>query len=473
MNMPFARAQAPAYEPPVLGGMVPPSDLRAESACLSAAMLDDSARAIVLGMVPDQDYYSDQHRLISLAMRHLTERGEAVDAVTVLGHLRSRQLEKRAGGAVYMSELVDATPAVGNVEAHCRIVADLARVRRTIAVCQRYGAKGYTVEDASAYLSELDVELSAAARSEGERAAAKVGEVLRAVMVERVEATNAGRRTSGRPTGFVDYDKKTSGLHSGDLTVLAARPGVGKTSFALAVAMGVASPIGDVRAEGVAVFSLEMPKEQLAIRMACTEAGVDLGRWRSGDMSHADWRSMSEAAPRIDALPIVLDDSAGMTMDVMRGKVAREKARFERAGIQLGLVVVDYIQLMSARHRGQNREQEVSEISRGLKQLAKDARVPVLALSQLNRGVESRTDKRPLLSDLRESGAIEQDADNIVFLYRDDYYNPNSKDRGVAELIVAKQRNGPTGTVRVRFVSSYTRFENLASGDWDLEEMFP
>jgi replicative DNA helicase len=300
------------------------------------------------------------------------------------------------------------------------------------------------------------------------------------------KASERGSRIIGIPTGFDRYDRVTSGLHDGELTIVAARPGMGKTSLVLNMAVNIAKPHELERADdpndrwtepgqGVAFFSLEMPREQIANRMLCSEAGVDVSRVRTGGLTPSDWTKLTAAASRLSNLNFWVDDSAALSLLELRSKIRRLKSEFDAVDKttgdvkqRIGLVVVDYLQLMRGRENAASREQEISEISRGLKQLAKELSLPVIALSQLNRAVETRGEKhkRPQLSDLRESGAIEQDADNICFIYRDDYYNKDSADRSLAELIVAKQRNGPIDTVKVRFDAQYTRFDNLPEGEY-------
>jgi replicative DNA helicase len=305
------------------------------------------------------------------------------------------------------------------------------------------------------------------------------------------EAAQRGGRVTGIETGFSDLDRRTAGLHDGDLYIVAGRPGMGKTAFVLNMAVNVAkprrvalAPPEDPYAEaaveepgyGVGFFSLEMPREQLASRMLASEARVDGSHVRSGTLRPEDWNRLTQAAAQLGRLPIFIDDTPALTLLDLRAKVRRLQAELKRgegAGTsqRLGLVVIDYLQLMQGRRDAGSREQEISELSRGLKQLAKEMSVPVLALSQLNRSVETRTtkDKRPQLSDLRESGAIEQDADTIMFIYRDDYYFRDSADKGIAEIIVAKQRNGPTGSIKTKFTPEFVRFDNLARGEYDFD----
>jgi replicative DNA helicase len=395
------------------------------------------------------------------------------------------------GGAAYLAQLADATPAVAHVAAHARVVYEKWRVRQLIATCQRVAAEGYgDVGVVQEFIDGAEQAVYQLARTPQGTATQPIAQVLKAAFEQITAAAERGDRITGISTGYEKLDAKTAGLHDGDLSIIAARPGMGKTSFVLNLAVNVASPRtvsspgpdqsghGVERHDpgfGAAVFSLEMPREQLATRMVCSEGRVDVGKLRQGFLQPDDWRRLTEAASFLSTLPIWIDDTPAISLLELRAKVRRIQAEYDRppsdgsSGRRIGLIVIDYLQLMKGRDGVASREQEISEISRGLKQLAKELKVAVIALSQLNRAVETRTtkDKRPQLSDLRESGAIEQDADNIIFIYRDEYYNPETTNhKGIAELIVAKQRNGPTGKVLTRFTSSCTRFDNLAPGDY-------
>ncbi len=482
-------------EPPILSGRVPPNDLGAEAAVLSSCLLDSEALDRVLELLEAEHFYSDNHRLVFEACRSLSLDGTPIDVVNVASWLRNRELIQRAGGAKYLGELVDATPAVANVVTHAQTVKQKWRLRRLISVCQKYAGQGYgEVPVAQEFIDQAEQEIYDIARTPETSSVHLLKDVLTITFKKLSEAAERGDQITGISTKYTDLDKKTAGLHAGDLMIIAARPGMGKTSFALNIAVNVATPDliqtpgpgesghGGEPTErpghGVAVFSLEMPKEQVAQRMVCSEARVDVGKMRQGYLNQEDWANLTSAAAVLANLPIWIDDTAGLGLLELRSKVRRLKAEYSRKrgpdDPGLGLVIIDYLQLMSGRKNAQSREQEISEISRGLKQLAKELSVPVIALSQLNRGVETRAgkDKRPMLSDLRESGAIEQDADTIIFIYRDDYYNKETtNERGISEIIIAKQRNGPTGTIRTRWVASYTRFENLAPGEYeDFEE---
>ncbi len=489
----FDRRNQPEREPPVVAGRVPPHDLGAEAAVLSACLLDRDALDSVLELLEPEYFYSDANRLVYDACRTLSMEGTPIDVVSVAAWLRSREQIQRVGGASYLGQLVDATPAVAHVGAHARVVKEKWRLRRVIAVCQRYAAEGYgDVGQAQQFIDGAEQALYDIARTPETSTVFPLKEVLTTTFKQISEAAERGDQITGIPTRYIDLDKKMAGLHRGDLLIIAARPGMGKTSFVLNLAVNVAQPqlirvagpnedgYGAQNAEkpgyGVAVFSLEMPKEQVAARMVCCEARVDLGKLRQGRLTQDDWANLTSAASTLANLPVWIDDTPAISLLELRAKVRRLQADYLRkygkdeGAPGLGCIIIDYLQLMRGRKGVNSREQEISEISRGLKQLAKELKVPVIALSQLNRGVETRggKDKRPMLSDLRESGAIEQDADTIVFIYRDEYYNQDTTEaRGIAELIIAKQRNGPTGTVKTRFIGSCTRFENLAPGDYD------
>ena len=466
---------------------VPPQDLDAEAAVLSAVLLERSAIDQVGPLLKPTDFYSEANRRIYEAAIELATTGAPIDLVTVAGRLRETDRLNQVGGSPYLVQLVDSTPSVANVEYYAATVRDKAVKREVIAKCQLAVAEGYQdIGSAADYADRTEQAIYDVNRAVKSGAPEKVGEVARRVIQEITDAANRGERVTGRPTGFERYDAKTAGLHNGDLTVIAARPGMGKTSFVLNLAVNVASPTptpvisdtGETRelpGLGVAVFSLEMPREQLASRMVCAEGRVDVGKLRQGMLQDRDWGNLTQAASFLYRLPIWIDDTPSLGVLEIRAKVRRLQAEYERnlapgTGKRIGLVIVDYLQLMSG--HGSSREQEISEISRGLKRLAKELNVPVVALSQLNRSVETRgsKDKRPLLSDLRESGAIEQDADNVVFIYRDDYYDADAETKGTAELIIAKQRNGPVGKVKVRWDPYCTRFDNLAAGQYEGED---
>jgi len=476
--------------PSNVAGRVPPHDLDAEAAVLAAVLLDRNALDKVQDILQPEHFFSDAHGRIYEAAQELAMAGASLDIISVGAWLRDRERLQQVGGAAYLAQLADATPTVAHVAQHARVVFEKARARRAIAAFQRAAAELYgDVGDLQDYLDGTEQQLHEIAQTRRATTVEPLHQALRTAFEQITAAAERGDRMTGISTGYERLDAKTAGLHDGDLMIIAARPGMGKTAFVLNVAVNVASPRtitvdGQDRAVpgyGVAVFSLEMPREQLATRTACAEARVDLGRVRQGVLLPADWERLTESAQYLSTLPIWIDDAPALNLLELRAKVRRIQAEYNEPATptaperRLGLVIVDYLQLMKGVGKSPSREQEIAEISRGLKALAKELKVPVMALSQLNRAVETRStkDKRPQLSDLRESGAIEQDADTIIFIYRDEYYNPETTNaKGLAELIIAKQRNGPTGKVLVRFASACTRFDNLAPGEIpaDLEE---
>jgi replicative DNA helicase len=482
-----SRDERALLEPRTIAGRVPPHDLDAEAAVLSAMLLDRMALDLVVNVLLPEHFYSKANGAIFEAAVTLSLSNSPVDIVTVAAWLRDRERLQQVGGASYLAQIADAVPSVANVEAYAKVVREKWRVRQLIAQCQRIAAEGYgDVGSVQQFLEGAEQTVYDIAHTADEaRAMERISASMTRAVLRIAQAADRGERVVGTPTGFHHYDKKTSGLHDGELTIVAARPGMGKTAFVMAVAVNVAAPrrvptkdeLGhqrevEVDGDAVVVFSLEMPKEQLALRSACAEGRVDGLKARSAELQPADWSRLTEAAGFFTRLPIWIDDTPSATLLDIRSKVRRIKAEYEREATdteparRLKLVVVDYLQL--ARGEAESREQEIAGLSRGLKALAKELGVHVIALSQLNRAVETRAvkDKRPQLSDLRESGAIEQDADTVVFIYRDEYYNPETTQHaGLAELIIAKQRNGPTGKVLVRFDAKSTRFDNLAPGE--------
>ena len=480
----------PVREPPPVEGRVPPNDLDAEAAVLSAVMLDGSALDRVAEFLKPEHFYSEAHRRIYEAAVELHARGRPVDVVQIGSWLKDRERIAQVGGMEYLAQILDAAPAVANIAAYGRTIHEKWRVRQVILTCQRVAAEGYVdYGEAQQFIDGAEQSIYQIARTSESSSTEPIKHVIKKAFTKLTAALERGDRITGMPTGFERLDRLTAGLHEGDLTIVAARPGMGKTSFVLNVASNLASTkptesdAGQKWEEqgfGAVVFSLEMPREQIANRMVCSEGRVDVSKLRSGYLGAADWNKLTQASAYLASLPIWVDDSPAINILELRAKVRRLQAEYDRFDDtgrkvrRIGLVMVDYLQLMRGREGLSSREQEISEISRGLKGLAKELGVAVIALSQLNRAVETRSEKskRPQLSDLRESGAIEQDADNIIFIYRDDYYNKETTtEPNVAELIVAKQRNGPTGTVKVRFDKEYTRFDNLAAGEYEDEEM--
>jgi len=458
--------------PAFAAGRVPPNSLDAERAVLGGILLENDALNLVLEIVAPDDFYSEANGRIYEAMQTLYGSGRPVDQVTLREELVHAGRLAAVGGDDYLLSLSASIPTVANIEAHARIVKEKSLVRRLITACHEIAATGYgEYGEFQDYLDQAESSVFKIAKERAKSPYEHVKPVVMRTFEEISEAAKRGDAITGIPTGFAAVDRMTAGMHAGDLIIVAGRPGMGKTSFALNVGLnacvaGQKSPDeGGHRAKRsntIAVFSLEMPKEQLVRRMLCSEARVDATRMRTGKLVRDDWPKLAHAAGVLSELPIWIDDTPAISVLELRAKARRLQSE---AG--LGLIVVDYLQLMRSGSRNDSREQEISEISRNLKALAKELEIPVIALSQLNRGVETRAgkDKRPQLSDLRESGAIEQDADTIWFIYRDEVYNRESEDQGIAEVIIGKQRAGPTGTARVRFFKEFTLFENLEERD--------
>lgn len=469
---------------------MPPHDLDAEAAVLSAVMLAQEAFDRVAEFLRPEHFYSGANQRIFEAVLALQNDSHPVDVVTVAGWLRDRGLLQQVGGTPYLAQLTDAIPTIAHVETHGRTVQSKHRLRRLIGTCQDFAAVGYgDCGDVQGFIDQAEQAIFDLARQPEASSVISLKQAIHGAFGILSEAAKRGGGITGFATGFHDLDKMTAGLHPGDLYIVAARPGMGKTSFVLNLAAQLAEPrrvavegsgdAGEALGTGVVFFSLEMPREQLASRLLASDAGVDVSKIRSGNIGKDDWIGLTESASKLGHLPLWLDDTPAIGLLDVRARVRRLQAEIGRRSSdgpkaqRLGLVVIDYLQLMSGRPGVHSREQEISELSRGLKQLAKEMGVAVIALSQLNRSVETRTtkDKRPQLSDLRESGAIEQDADCIMFIYRDDYYFPETTEPDIAELIVAKQRNGPTGKVKLRFNKACTRFENRASDEYEFNEM--
>jgi replicative DNA helicase len=457
------------------GGRVPPHDLDAEAAVLSTVILSPVEYDVVAAIVQAEQFYSEANRNIFRAVAVLSEASSPIDVVTVATWLRAQGRLEQVGGAPYLIQILDGTPAVANVAAHAHIVRDKWQKRQLIATCQRFAAEGF----ASPELAQPIVLMAEAALSE--LASFGVGEQLEPVGViadrelKAMQAAHtAGKKTAGLPSGFPRLDSLTGGLHATDLLVVAGRPGMGKSAWAVNLSANIARPKGEQQGTGVAFFSLEMPKGQLALRFACAEGNVSAAAVRNGLLKPLAQQDLERSVQELVRFPIWIDDTPAISLFELRARVRKlqRDIQAKRAPVQcdqLSLVVVDYLQLMTGqRGRGDSREGEVASLSRGLKQLAKDMKVTVLAVSQLNRAVEksSKSDKRPQLSDLRESGAIEQDADAVYFVFREEYYDDTAK-KGTAELIIGKQRNGPCETVMMHFKGASMRFYEADGGEYD------
>ena len=436
---------------------VPPQSVEAEQAVLGGLMLAPEALDRIGDFISEGDFYRRDHQLIFRAIRELSEKSRPFDAVTLGEWFESNQLADQVGGGSYLVDLASNTPSAANIVAYAEIVREKAVLRTLIEVGTEIVNDGFQPEGRAASevlaSAEQKVFKIAESGSRGRRDFVALREAMRDAFQILQERSERQASVTGLPTGFNEFDEMTAGLQPSDLIILAARPAMGKTTLALNMAEYAAIKTK----KAVAVYSMEMSASQLAFRLISSLGRVSAQRLRTGQLADEDWPRVTSAINMLSSVKIFIDDPPGLSPDVLRSKARRLKREHD-----LGLIVVDYLQLMQVPGSSENRTNEISEISRGLKALAKELHVPVIALSQLNRGLESRTDKRPVMSDLRESGAIEQDADIIVFIYRDDYYNKDSPDQGLAEVIISKHRSGPTGSVKLRFFGELTRFDNLA-----------
>ena len=443
---------------------VPPHNLEAEQSVLGAILLDNAAISEALGVLGAGDFYREAHRRIFAAMLVLSEAGEPIDAVTLTDTLRSGGALEAAGGAAYIAEVAAMVPTAANVASYAVRVRRDAILRQFGSVATELASRTYEgIEDVEEFLDDAERRLL-------QITGPKTGDSLVGMAQSTSEAIKIiellyeqGQPVTGIATGFRELDRLTAGLQRGELVIFAGRPSMGKTSLACDVAMHAALGDAENKPRGVAFFSLEMTREQLAVRMICSEAGVDAAKMRAAILGERDFPRLAQAAARLADSDLSIDDDSNITPVQLKAACRRHAIRLARAGKSLDLVVIDYIQLMNSGLQGReyNREREIAHITRSLKGLAKELRIPILGLSQLNRQVETRAERRPVLADLRESGAIEQDADLIAFIYRDEVYHPDSKDAGIAEIIIAKQRNGPTDTVRLAYLKHLTRFEDL------------
>lgn len=432
---------------------VPPQSLDAEESVLGGVLLDSHALDRVVELMREEDFYRESHRKIFRAMVALSERGEPIDLITLTDALRSKGELQEVGGATHLAELQEKIPSAANIAHYAKIIREKAILRGLITVCNEIAGRCYgsAQDDIDQFLDEAERLIYDVSEKRARPAFVKMGDMIMDTIKLVEQLYERKELVTGVPTGFLDLDSKTAGLQPSDLIIVAARPSMGKTAFVLNIAQYAALHAN----VPVAVFSLEMSKEQLVMRMLCAEARVDNAKVRTGYLGERDFPRLAMAAGRLSDAPIFIDDTPGQNVLEMRAKARRLKRE-----ANIGLLIIDYLQLMRGFSQ-ENRTQELSEISRGLKSLAKELNIPVIALSQLNRQVELRADKRPIMSDIRESGSIEQDADVIMFIYRDEVYKPDSQDEGIAEIIIGKQRNGPTGAVRLTFRREYTRFENF------------
>ncbi|PIY19852.1 replicative DNA helicase [Candidatus Desantisbacteria bacterium CG_4_10_14_3_um_filter_40_18] len=434
---------------------IPPQSIEAEMSMLGAMLMDKDAIGSAIELIEDDYFYRGVHQRIYQAIISLYEKNEPVDIVTLSEQLQHNNELASVGGSVYLTALLNSVPTAANIKYYAKIVQDKALLRKLITVATNIVTMGYEGgEDVANVLDQAERMIFDVVQKKITREFVPLEAILHDSFELIEKLYKQKEHVTGVPSGFVDLDKYTSGFQPSDLIIIAGRTSMGKTSFALNIAMNAAIkskvPAG--------IFSLEMSKEQLVQRVLCAEARVDANKLRTGYLSESDWPKLTTAAGVLAEAPIYIDDTPSLSVLEIRAKARRLKARHN-----IGLIIVDYLQLArgtSSRGRD-NRQQEVSEISRSLKSLAREINAPVIALSQLSRAPEARTDKKPMLSDLRESGAIEQDADLVMFVYREEYYKPTEENQGIAEIIIGKQRNGPTGTVKLTFINRFTRFENL------------
>jgi replicative DNA helicase len=435
---------------------IPPHSIEAEQAVLGGLMLDNQTWDQIADKIVERDFYRQDHRSIFRAIESLADKNQPFDVVTLSEWLEPRGELENAGGLSYLGVLAKDTPSAANIRAYADIVRERAILRGLIGVAGEIADSAFHPEGRESREILDDAERKVFEIAEQGMRGNQGFQPLKSLVkgaVEYIDAMNEkGDGLIGVPSGYEDLDKMTSGLQSGDLVIVAGRPSMGKTSFA----MNVAEYAVIKQQQPVAVFSMEMPGEQLALRMLSSMGRINQQRLRTGRLQDEDWPRLTSAVELLANAPMFIDDTPALTPTELRSR----SRRLAREHKQLGLIVVDYLQLMQGSGGGENRATEISEISRGLKALAKELKVPVVALSQLNRSLEQRPNKRPIMSDLRESGAIEQDADVIIFIYRDEVYNEESEHKGSAEIIIGKQRNGPTGTVRLTFRGEFTRFEN-------------
>ncbi len=435
-------------------GRIPPQSIEAEQSVIGSMLIDKEVVPVVMEILKPEDFYRPDHKEIYEVIIELFDRAQPIDLITVSERLKLHGKLELVGGLEYLTNIATEVPTTANVKHYAKIVEEKALLRKLIKASSDIVDLGFDASEEVAFiLDKAEQNIFDILQKRSSQGFVPIKDVLVDTFNKLEELYNNKGNITGIPTGFADLDFKTSGLHNSDLILVAARPAMGKTAFALNLAQNAAVHSG----VPVALFSLEMSKEQLVNRMLCSEAMVDSNRMKTGKLEDNDWQKVAKALGPLSEAPIFIDDTPGVSITEIRAKCRRLKLEHN-----LGLVVIDYLQLMQgSKSKSESRQQEISEISRSLKILAKEINVPVITLSQLSRAPEARTDHRPILSDLRESGAIEQDADIVMFLYRDDYYNPDTEKKNIAELIIAKHRNGSTGTVEMVWLGQYTKFANL------------
>ena len=450
-----------AADPQVAALKLPPHSIEGEQSLIGGLLLDNGAWDKIGDMVGESDFYRDDHRRIFTHIRKLLEMGRPADVVTVFESIEKSNEVEQAGGLAYLAEIANNTPSAANIRRYAEIVHERAVLRKLITVGDDIAANALNPagRDVKQLLDEAEARVFEIAESGAKSTQGFVAiPTVLGEVVDRIQALydrDSPSDITGVATGFIDLDQKTSGLQPGDMIVVAGRPSMGKTAFAL----NIAEHVGVEQKLPVAIFSLEMSGPQLAMRFLSSVGRLDQQKLRTGKLGDEEWDKMTVALGKLHDAPIHIDDTGAINVIDLRARARRLHRQFGR----LGLIVIDYIQLMTSTRNGENRATEISDISRAIKSLAKELQVPIIALSQLSRKVEERTDKRPLMSDLRESGAIEQDADIILMMYREEYYKQDTPEKGVAEVIIGKHRNGPTGVVKLTFIGEYTKFVNAAT----------
>ena len=433
---------------------IPPQNLEAEMAVLGSMLIDDEAIGYSVELLSEDDFYNNTHRIIYSSILNLYNVNKAVDLITICDELKRQNLLEKVGGPSFLAGLTDSVPTSANVRHYAGIVREKSMLRSLIGNSTQIIREAYICEDnAESVLDNAERLIFEISDRHQAGTFVPIKELIKSSIETIDRLYQKKSHVTGIPTGYVDFDIKTAGLQPSDLIIIAARPSMGKS----ALAIGIAEYAAVIEKIPVAFFSLEMSKEQLVQRLLCSHARVDAHKVRTGFLSVSDWPKLTAAAGKLSEAPIFIDDTPAISVMELRAKARRLKSHHD-----IKMIILDYLQLMRGTANSESRQQEISEISRSIKALAREINVPIIAISQLSRAVESRNDHRPQLSDLRESGAIEQDADVVVLILREEYYNPTEENKGLAEIIIAKQRNGPVGSFNLTFIREYTRFENLA-----------
>lgn len=437
-------------------GKIQPNDVLAEQAVIGSMLVDKDAVISAIELLKPLDFYREDNKEIYDAMIDLYSQGKQIDIVTLKEQLVLRGTLEKVGGIEYLASLIDNVPTTSNIDSYVKIVEEKSTIRQLIKAANDIIKVGYSQEEeVDAIIEQTEKKLFDVLQNRNSRAYSSIKEILISTFDNLEKLYQNKKKVSGIESGFVDLDAKISGLNPSDLLIVAARPAMGKSAFVLNIANYVASN----SKVPVLMFSLEMSKEQMVNRILCSESEVDSMKLKNADLTSEEWLKIGKASSKLSEIPLYIDDTPGLTSAELRAKC--RKAKLEK---NIGLIIIDYMQLMESKSKSPSRQQEISEISRSLKILAKELSVPVIALSQLSRATEQRTDKKPMLSDLRESGSIEQDADIVMFIHREDYYNKDTENKNVAEIIIAKNRNGSTGSVELAWIGKYTKFSNLYRG---------